>query len=110
MSPVHPNPAIGTDPFGAHFDSRMIVGNCHGDIIWVFERDPIFRTGVPNRIVRWELTCAFDFQRSPAAVAIHSPMGDIAMVADPIEQLATADIVIPTPVLVDPGLDVRLHL
>src|SRR6266567_2190246 len=110
MSSINPYPAIGTNPLGAHADSGMLIGNRHRYTLRVFARDAVLRAGVPNRIVWRELTCAFDFQRSPAAIAIHSPMGDIAMVADPIQQLAAANVVIPTPVFVDARLDIRLHL
>ena len=37
-------------------------------------------------------------------------MGDVAMMADPVEKLAPARVVIPAPVLVNAYIDVRLHL
>src|SRR5664280_2793893 len=36
-------------------------------------------------------------------------MGDVAVVANPVQELAAAGVVIPAPVLVDAGFDVRLH-
>ena len=37
-------------------------------------------------------------------------MGDVAVMADPVEQLAAAGVVVPAPVLVDAHVDVGLHL
>ena len=46
----------------------------------------------------------------PAVVEVQAPVGDVAVVADPVEQLAAADVVVPAPVHVHAALDVRLHL
>ena len=37
-------------------------------------------------------------------------MGDVAVVADPVNKLAAAGVVVPAPVLIDAGFDVGLHL
>src|ERR1051326_8982153 len=107
---VHPNPAFGADPFCAAANVAIATGDNHRDIIRILATDAIFGTCVPNRIWRRELTGAFDFGRTACLVAIQAPVRNIAVVPDPIEQLAAPDIVIPAPVLMNPRLDVRFHL
>src|ERR1039458_2426580 len=60
-----------------------------------------------GRIRRGESTVAFNFRR-PVAVSTHSPMRDVAVVADPVEELPAAGVVIPAPVFVQARGDVRL--
>ena len=50
---------------------------------------------------------AFDFRRA-GPIKIEPPMSNITMVANPIQQLAATDIVIPAPIHVNTTLDVRL--
>ena len=55
-----------------------------------------------------KLALAFDFGRA-VVVEVHAPVSDVAMMADPVEQLSAAGVVVPAPVGVDALLDVRLH-
>src|SRR5262245_21636756 len=87
----------------------MSAGDGHRDVFGILELDAVFGTGVPDGIFRRELTVTFDFGRT-GVVKVQPPMSNVAVVPDPVEQLASADIVVPTPVHVDAGLDIRLHL
>src|SRR5437868_972892 len=52
---------------------------------------------------------AFDVRWS-RIVRIHSPMRDVAVMADPVEQLPAAGVVVPAPIAMNSLLDVRHHL
>ena len=43
---------------------------------------------------------AFDLGRA-GEIEAEAPVGDVAVVADPVQQLAAAGVVVPAPVLVD---------
>src|SRR5581483_11937874 len=105
LAAVHPYPAIRADPFRPAFDFRIPAGDDHRDVIGILEFNAIFRASVPNRVLGRKLAVPFDFRRS-RAVEIQTPMGNIAMVADPVEQLAPACVVIPSPVHVNPATDI----
>ena len=47
---------------------------------------------------------AFYFRRA-AEVEAETPVGNVAVVADPIQQLASTRVPVPAPVLVDAGLN-----
>src|SRR5438876_2345703 len=110
MPAIHPDPAVGTDPFGAAPDVTMSTSDGHRHVVGILAGDAMLRACVPNGIAGWELSGALDFQRTASLVAVHPPVSDVAMVSDPIEQLAAADVVIPPPVFMDACFDVRLHL
>src|SRR6516225_10068478 len=97
-SAIHPNPTVGAYPFCSHFDIRMTAGNGHHDVIRILAVDPILGASVPDRILWRKFTCALDLKRAASLVHIQAPMGNIAMVPDPIQQLASTGVVIPTPI------------
>ena len=105
---VHPDPAVGADPFRAAANVVIAAGDDHGDVLGVLQLDAIFGAGVPDGVGGRELAVAFDL-RGAAVVHVHAPMGDVAVVADPVQQLAAAGVVVPAPVHVHARLDVRLH-
>src|SRR4029077_8633035 len=105
---VHPDPAFGANPFGARFDVVVPAGNDHGDVVRVGEFNAVFRAGVPQRVRRGKLAVAFNL-RGAGEVGVHAPVRDVAVVANPVEQLAAAGVVIPTPVHVHALFDVRFH-
>ena len=49
------------------------------------------------------------FPKGPGVVEVESPMRDIDVVADPVEQLAAAVVVVPAPVHMEARFDVRQH-
>src|SRR5438105_7806549 len=59
-APVHPDPAIGPNPFRSAFDVRMPAGNDHRDVVRILAGDAILGASIPNRVFRWELADAFD--------------------------------------------------
>src|SRR5262249_17776856 len=74
----------------------------------IFEFDAIFGAGVPDGVDGRKVAVAFDFGRA-GVVEVTAPMSDVAMMADPIEQLPAAGVVVPTPMLVKTTLDVGHH-
>ena len=64
--------------------------------------------GVEDGILGGKFAVAFDFGRA-VVVAIHAPVRNVAMMADPVEQLSAAGVVIPAPVFVDARPNVRFH-
>src|SRR5258708_200350 len=89
---VHPHPAVGSDPFSAVTDVGMSSGDRHGDVAGIFESDAILGASIPDGVFRREFADAFDL-RGTVVVEVESPMRDIAVMADPIQQLATAGVV-----------------
>ena len=103
------HPAVRADPFRAHLDVFMSTGDGHGDVARVFRFGAVLGGGVPDVSARRHVHLdGLDLSRT-AAVHVHAPVGDVAVVADPVEQLTAADVVIPAPVLVNAALDVILH-
>src|SRR5439155_1328439 len=103
VAAVYPDPIVGPDPLGAIPDVRMPAGDDHGDVIRVFAGDAVLGAGVPESILGWKLAHALNFQRANRVVVAQSPVPDVAMMADPIQQLAAAGIVVPAPVHVTAG-------
>src|SRR2546425_10404923 len=87
----------------------MAPGNDHRDVPRVFQFNTIFIAGVPATIRRRKFSVAFDLGWS-RAVTIHSPMGDIAVMTDPVEQLTATGVVVPAPIAMNSLFDVRHHL
>ena len=106
---IDPDPAVGADPLGAAANVRMSASDDQGDVSWILGRDAVLGAGVPNCIGRRKLARALDFERADLVVVSQTPMRDVAVMPDPVEQLAAAGIVIPAPVHVHARLDVRLH-
>ena len=106
---VHPHPAIGAHPLGAHLDVVMSVRDQHLHPVRIGGFGLVIRGGVPHIAARRELGADRPHLHRSGVVAVHSPVGDVAVVADPVEQLAAADVVVPAPVLVDSRLDIILH-
>src|ERR1051326_7786439 len=106
---VDPDPTFSADPFGAAFDIAMSTGDGHGDVIRILAGDPVLAAGIPDRGAGREFAGAFNFEGPAGLVAIQSPMGDITMVSNPIEQLTAADIIIPAPIHMDAHFDIGLH-
>src|SRR5258706_1825772 len=107
-SPVHPDPAIGADPFSAAPNIRISTCNRHSDVLWIFKGDAVLGASVPDSVLWRELAYTFDLGRA-VVVEVEPPMGDVAMMADPIQQLAAAGIVVPTPIHVNAAFNVRFH-
>src|ERR1019366_1944833 len=105
---VNPDPAVRSDPFGAAANIGMAARDRHGYVSRVFQFDAIFRAGVPHRVHRWKLALALDLEGA-GVIEIATPVGDVAMVPDPVEQLAPARVVVPAPVPVNPAPDVWHH-
>ena len=107
---VDVEPAFFTDPGGAGFDVGVAAGDDHGDAACVEALGAIFGGGVPDIGGGWHVHLdGFDFVGA-GAVHVHAPVGDVAVVADPVEELAAADVVVPAPVFVNAGLNVGFHL
>ena len=47
--------------------------------------------------------------RRAGVVEAEAPMSDVAVVADPVEELTAAGVVVPAPVLINAHVDVGLH-
>src|SRR6266478_6665448 len=107
---INPHPTVTANPLGAAANVAVSTGNGHFNIVRVFRSDAIFCASVPNRIFGGEFSFALDFRRTNLVVVAEAPVSDVAVMADPVQQLAAADIVIPAPVLVHPAFDIRLHL
>src|ERR1039458_7042345 len=105
---VNPYPAVRSDPLGAAANIGVPPCDGHGDVPGILQLDAIFRAGVPHRVCRRELALALDLEGA-RVIKIATPVGNVTMVPDPVEQLASARIVVPAPVPVDPALDVRHH-
>lgn len=106
---IHMQPAFFTDPFGAGLNVRVTTGDDHGDVTGVEALSAVFGGGVPDVSARRHVHLdGFDFVRA-GAVHVHAPVSDVAVVADPVEELAAADVVVPAPVFVNACLNVRLH-
>lgn len=106
---VDPNPSVCANPFCAAADVAMPPSDDHLDVVRVLKVYPVARTGVPEGIGGREFAhAALDLQRAAGLIHVQTPVADVAVVADPIQQLPTADIVIPAPVHVDSGADVWL--
>ena len=87
----------------------MAARDGHRDVLGILQFDAILGRGVPNGVFGREFTLAFDFERA-GTVEVQPPMRDVAVMADPIEELAAAGVVIPAPVHVKAAFDVRHHL
>src|SRR5437879_1949703 len=109
MTAVHPNPPIRPNPLRAALDTRFTAGDDHCNIPGILAGDLILSASIPYGIPGRELALALDF-RGSAAIEIETPMRNVTVMTDPIEQLASANIIIPTPVHVNATFDVRLHL
>src|SRR5439155_19506478 len=105
---VHTHPALGPNPLGARTDIRMATGDDHRDVVRILAGIAILRAGIPDRVFRRELTLPFDFAW-PRVVKVQPPMRDVTVMANPVQELAPSDVVIPAPVHVDASLDVRFH-
>ena len=105
---IHPHPTVCADPLGAAADVVVAACDDHGDIVRVFQIGAVFRASIPDGVFGREFALGLDFTRSHV-VEIQSPMGNISMVADPIQQLAAAGVVVPAPVHVHAGFDIRHH-
>ena len=46
-----------------------------------------------------EFSVALDFRRTARIIHVQAPMGDVAVMADPVEELAAADVVVVAPVM-----------
>ena len=73
-APVHPDPAVGPDPFCPHHDFRIAACDCHPDVHGIMSDflaiaafDHVFRRGVPYRIRGRKLPMAFNFRRAGAS-------------------------------------------
>ena len=106
---IDPNPSISANPFGAALDFGVTAGNGHGDVFGIGQVDAVFGCGVPNGVLWRKFAGAFNFHWA-AIVEVESPMSDVAMMANPVEELATARVVIPAPIHMHPRFDVRHHL
>ena len=102
---IHPNPTIGSDPFGPTFNVPVPPGDYHLDVVGIFQRGAILGVSVPDRVLGRAFAVRFDLGR-PAVVHVHAPMRDVAVVPDPVQQLSAAGVVVPAPVIVDAGFDV----
>src|ERR1019366_1056439 len=105
---VNPDPAVRSDPLGAAANIGVPARDRHGDVPRVFQFDAIFRAGVPHRVHWGKLALALDLEGA-GVIEIATPVGDVAMVPDPVEQLAPARVVVPAPVPVNPAPDVWHH-
>ena len=108
LAAVDRDPAVGADPLRAALDIAMASRDDQLDLVGVLAVDAIFRGRVPDRVLRREVGGGGDFERpdlvvGPDAVLgiAQAPVGDVAMMADPVEELAAAKGVIPAPVLVE---------
>ena len=110
VAAVYPDPAVSADPLGAIPDVRVPAGDDHRNVVGILAGNAVLGAGVPQGVLGRELANSLDFQRANRVVVAQTPVPDVAMMADPIEQLAAAGIVVPAPVHVTAGLDVRLHL
>src|SRR4051794_7674912 len=81
-STIHVDPTFCADPFSALFDIGMAAGNCHGDVARVLQSDTVFCTRIPESVGCGKFAMAFDL-RGSGIVKIETPMGNIAMMANP---------------------------
>src|ERR1035441_7119457 len=70
---VHPDPAVGADPFRAAANVGIAAGDDHGDVLGVLQGDTVLGAGVPDGIARREVAVAFDLRRA-ATVQVHAPI------------------------------------
>src|SRR4030043_1831903 len=105
LAPVDMAPAVLADPFGAAADIRVAAGNDHGRPVDVLGGDAVAEGAVVDT-ARRELAAALDFDR-PGEFPAHAPVGDVAVMTDPVHELAAAEIHVPAPVHVDAGFAVR---
>src|ERR1035437_1628484 len=94
-------PTLGSNPFDAAAYLLVATGDDHRDVPGIAQLDAVFRGGVPHGILGWKLAKPFDFRRA-GVVEVAPPMGDIAMMSDPVHQLAAAGVVVPPPVPMHP--------
>src|ERR1035441_4538065 len=113
---IHPYPSVGAYPLGSHADCGRTAGDrdCNIDRITsyffsIFTFDVVFRSRIPNGIGCREFAVPFNL-RWTGVIESQAPMRDVAVVADPIHQLSAAGVVVPSPVLIDAGFDVRFGL
>src|SRR5256885_12119142 len=52
---VHPDPTVGTDPFGPAADVRMPAGDDQRDVLRILARDAVLGAGVPERVAGREV-------------------------------------------------------
>src|SRR5258708_39624215 len=57
-STVHPDPAVGPDPFGAAANVRVAPGQSQRDVLGILADNAILSAGVPHRIRRRKLARA----------------------------------------------------
>lgn len=107
---VDVEPAFFADPFGAGLDVGVAASDDHGDVTGVRGFGAVFGGGVPDVGAGWHVDLDGADFGGAAAVHVEAPVGDVAVVADPVEELAAADVVVPAPVFVDASFDVGLHL
>src|ERR1700678_986490 len=107
-----PTPSRRPDPFFSHTDGGRAAGDCQRDVVGVlgyfltvFAFDVVFGRGVPGCIRRWKLAVAL-YLRGASEIETQTPMRDVTVMADPVEQLPAAGVVVPAPVLGDARVDV----
>ena len=63
----------------------MAARNSHFDIVRVLSCNAILRAGVPNSILGRKLAFTLDLRGADFVVIAKAPMGNVTMVADPIQ-------------------------
>jgi hypothetical protein len=110
VAAVHPNPAVfRRSTWSRRRCRRMATGDDDLDVARVLAGDPVLGAGVPECVRRRELAHRLDLAGPERVVVSQPPVGDVAVVPNPVEQLAAAGVVVPSPVHVAPGLDIGLH-
>ena len=103
---VHPNPAVGPDPFGAHAMLAFRVLENHLRTVGISAFDPVARRSIPDAGLG-ELSVNRVDLHGAGVFGAQSPLRDVAMMADPVHELAAAVIHLPAPVPVRAVLRIR---
>src|ERR1017187_3141748 len=96
-APVNPDPAVGPNPLGAHAMLSFRVLEDHLHAVGISAFNPVARGRIPDTRLGELGVNGVDLPRA-GVFGAQAPLGDVAVMADPIHELAAAEIHLPAPV------------